>query len=90
MPKLRMTDQQKREKALAKATVRAQVDEELPRDQDVAERLGITPGAYAKRKLNPYRAYGFEEAGNMARKLKFTGRELCEICGVPYAPVEEE
>ena len=90
MPKMRMTEQQKRERALAVAVARARVDLDLPLDRDVSESLGESTATHSYRKKNPYRLYGWEEAGNMARRLHFTGREVCAILGVPYAPAEDE
>ncbi len=89
MPRPLPTERQRRERALQHAIARARVDQDLPKDRDVADRLGLSYVTYSKRKKDPYRAYGFELAADTAQKLKFTGKELCAICGVPYAPVEE-
>ena len=43
MPKLRMTDQQRREKALMRALEKAKFENDLKYDIDVANRLGIVP-----------------------------------------------
>lgn len=85
MPRLRLTEQQQREKALQRAIARARVDMDLPLDQDVAQTLGMGQSAFSKRKKEPYRGFGFDQVSQMARKLHFTGKELCEIVGVPYA-----
>ena len=89
MPRPRMTEQQVRVKALIRAIARAQVDLDLPKDQDMAKALGITQSAYSKRKHEPYRGYGFDRASELARRLHLTGREVCEIIGVPYEEVTE-
>lgn len=89
MPRLRMTDQQQREKALQRAVSRAGADLGLPRDQDVAQALGMGQSTFSKRKKDLYRGFGFDRASQLARQLHFTGKEVCEIIGVPYAPEGE-
>lgn len=84
MPKLRRSAEENRRRAWNLAVARCQIDEELLLDQDIAERLKMKPNTYSKRKRNLYRSFGFEEAGKFARALKMTGREVCEILGVPY------
>lgn len=86
MPALRMTEQQRREKALLRAIARAKVDMDLPRDGDVALALCISPSTYSNHKSNPYVGFGFDRVARLVRALQFTGEELCEIFGVPYAP----
>lgn len=89
MPRPRMTEQQQREKALQRAVARAKVDMDLPRDQDVAQTIGMGQSAYSKRKQDLYRGFGFDRASQFARRLHLTGKEVCEIIGVPYAPEGE-
>lgn len=84
MPRLKMTEQQKREKALQRAVSRARVDLDLDMDQDLATFLGLPPSTFARRKKELFRTFGFEEAVALARRLSFTPREICEIFGVPY------
>lgn len=84
MPKLRLTEQQRREKALQRAIARARVDLDLLLDGDLCVYLHIPTSTYSRVKREPYRGFGFEKAGHLARELEFTDRELCEICGVPY------
>ena len=84
MPKLRLTEQQRREKALQRAIARARVDLDLPLDGDLCVHLNIPTSTFARAKREPYKGFGFAKAAHLARELEFTDRELCEICGVPY------
>lgn len=84
MPKLRLTEQQRREKALQRAIARARVDLDLPQDSDLCDYLNIPRSTYTRYKREPYHGFGFDQAAHLARALGFTGRELCEICGIPY------
>lgn len=86
MPRPRLTDRQQREKALQRAVARARVDLDLPRDQDMAQALGMGQSALSKRKQDLYRGFGFDRASQLARQLHLTDKEVCEIVGVPYAP----
>lgn len=76
MPRPRLTEQQQR----------AMADMDLPHDMDVAQVLGLGKTVYSKRKQDPYHGFGFDRASQLARQLQFTGREVCKIMGVPYAP----
>lgn len=84
MPKLRMDGQAARERALRRAIARAQVDLDLPEDQDVARTLRIGSSTYSKRKKKLYEGFGFDKVSVMARELHFSAKELCEIVGVPF------
>lgn len=86
MPKLRLTDQQQREKALKLAIARGMVELGLDSDQAVIDYTGIKHTTYYRKIKEPYQGFGFAEAAELARKLRFTDRELCAIFGVPYAP----
>lgn len=90
MPRPRLTEEQQREKALLRAIARAQVDMDLPDDQDIACVLGISSSVYSKRKKKLYQGFGFERASQLARQLHLTGKEVCEIIGVPYVPERRE
>lgn len=90
MPKLRRTDQERREKALELAIARAKVQMDLPHDADIAAALGMSHGTYSCRKSRGlYRSFGLDKVSQLARGLRLTGPELCEIIGVPYAKEEE-
>lgn len=85
MPKV-ISERQRREKALDVAIAKAKVMLGLPHDIDVADALGMDKGAYSARKARGlYRGFGFDKAAELAQRLHFTGREVCEIMGVPYA-----
>lgn len=86
MPKARMTEREKQEKALYRAVARSRVDLDLLHDQDVAEKLGMAPSTYAKRKRDLYSGFGFGEASRLVKGLQVTDVELCEIFGVRYNP----
>lgn len=89
MPKLRATPQQLRERAVMKALARSQVDLALPYDKDVASHIGIERRCYCARKQNKFQRTSLEDFANMARRLHFTDREVCEIIGIPYASAPE-
>lgn len=89
MPRPRLTDQQRREKALQRAVARARVDLDLPRDQDMARALGMGQSTFSKRKQDLYHGFGFDRASQLARQLHLTGKEVCEILGVPYTQERE-
>lgn len=90
MPKLRLTERQQREKALALAMARARVDLGLDGHPDVIAYTGIPPSTYYRKMEEPYEGFGFEEAADFARKMEFTGRELCAIFGIPYGAGRDE
>lgn len=84
MPKLRQTDQQRRELALAGAVARGAVYSGLKRDKDVAAALDISAPAYCRYKANSFRNADFSLFCRLARRLELTGEEVCKIVGVPY------
>lgn len=84
-----MTEQQQREKALLRAMARARVDMDLPYDRDVAQVLDVGKSSFCDYKKDPYRSFGFQKASHFCRKLRLTGKEVCEIIGVPYIAEKE-
>lgn len=82
MPKLRLTEQQRREKALERAMARARVDLGLHKDMDVCAYLQIPRSTFSRFQAAPYKS--FERVAHLVRRMEFTDRELCEIFGVPY------
>ena len=80
----RETEQQKREKALMAAMARGKVLKSLPRDIDVANRLNIPHCTFERHKKDAFQRLDLYKFGLMARTLGFTGREVCDIVGVPY------
>lgn len=84
MPKLRETEQQKREKALLVAVARSSTELGLYSDKEIAEFLGISPQSYYQYKKKRFQTPGFQLFCKMARTLHMTGREVCAAVGVPY------
>lgn len=84
MPKLRQTDQQRREVALAGAIARGAAYNGLKHDKDVAGSVGVTPASYCRYKANSFRNADFDLFCRLARRLGLTGEEVCRIVGVPY------
>lgn len=80
----RLTEQQKREKALMIAIARSTTELELYHDKDIAEFLGISAQSYHKYKKKKFQTSGLLLFAKMARHLHFTGREVCAAIGVPY------
>lgn len=84
MPKLRETDQQKRERALMVAIARSAAEMDLENDKEMAELLGMSPQSYGQYKKKRFQTPGFLLFCKMARTLHMTGREVCAAVGVPY------
>ena len=80
----RETEQQKREKALMVAIARSTAELELTQDKDIAEFLGISAQSYHQYKKKKFQTPGLMLFSKMARRLHFTGREVCAVIGVPY------
>ena len=90
MPKLRLTDQQQREKALKRVIARVRVDNDLDEEEAAAACLGVPHTSWYRQIKDPYHFWGFDKAAAKLRRLEVTDRELCEIFGVPYAPDRRE
>lgn len=90
MPKLRPTERQQREKALKLAIARARVELELAENTDMIAHTGLPATTYYRKAKEPYKGFGFEEPAEFARKMGFTGRELCAIMGIPYGDRRDE
>lgn len=90
MPKLRMTEQEQREKALKLAIARAKVELDLESDSELMEFLGLPRTTFYAKRQDPYKGFGFAEAAQLARQLRFTDRDLCAIFGVPYRVGRDE
>ena len=84
MPKLRETDQQKRERFFLAAVERGKTQQGFRYDKDVAEALGMNKDSYSLYKRKAFQNLNFSLFCKMARLLKLTGREVCTIIGVPY------
>lgn len=84
MSKLRLTDQQRRERALKIAIARAAAAEGLERDKDIAKVVGMTDRTYSYYKQKKFQNTNLEQFGRLARSLRLTGREVCAAVGIPY------
>jgi transcriptional regulator with XRE-family HTH domain len=84
MPKLRMSEQEKQDKALCKAISRGMIDQMVENQRSLAEMIGVTPTTYSNYKKKNYHAISIQTFRKLAKKLHFTGREVCAIIGVRY------
>lgn len=84
MPKLRATPQELREKAMMAAIGRGRGLNGLWKQKEVAEFVGLTEYGYSRAKKDNFMGLSLKQFSEMARKLAFTDRELCEIVGIPY------
>ena len=89
MPKV-YSLQQQREDNLMLAIERAKRRMGIRYDKDVAELIGISPNAYSRYSMNNFWLPGLDLFAKMARKLKFTDKEVCAIIGVPYKKDKKE
>lgn len=83
MPKV-VTEQMRREKALRAYIAKGQVLTGLQFDKDLAERIGESPSTFSRYRKTFFANLGFWTFCRLARELEFTGREVCEIIGIPY------
>ena len=90
MPKLRLTEQQQREKALERAMARARVDMGLRKDVEVCDYLQIPKSTFSRYQQDPYKGFGLEAVAQLIRRMGFTTEEVCEIFGLPYDPARRE
>lgn len=84
MPRPRLTEQQRRERALAGAIARAAAEEGLELDKDIAKVIGMTDKTYSYYKKKKFQNANLEQFGRLARNLRLTGREVCAAIGIPY------
>lgn len=82
--KAQETARDKREKALLLAVKRAKLDRHYEYDYEMADFLGLCSQSYSQYKKRAFQNMNFDLFCEMARKLKLTGREVCEAVGVPY------
>lgn len=88
MPKLRQTEQQRREKALLTTLAKAKIENDLAHDNDVANFLHMDVNTYRYRKRAAFQRTPLEDFARMARMLRFSGRDVCAMLGVPYEDME--
>lgn len=85
MPKLRQTEEQRRTTALREAVARGKASQGLTLDREVARALGISGSSFSQHQSKAFRNMHTDTFFRMARRLKFTGKELCAIAGIPYS-----
>lgn len=86
MPRI-VTEQMKREKALRVSVCRAKEEQDIRTDGDLAELLKIPKSTFYRHKNNSFQDMSLRDFAHMARRLKFTPKDLCDAIGVPYEEV---
>lgn len=86
MPKLKMTNEQKRENALRQAMARGKASQGFKHDKQIAEALGMSRPNFSHHQLDGFKRMSTETFFRMVRRLQITDRELCTIAGIPYRP----
>lgn len=81
----RISEQERREKALMGIMAKHAAEMGLHTDKDVAELLGISPESYGQYKRKKFQTPGFLLFCKIVNKLQLDGREICTITGAPYA-----
>lgn len=87
MPKLRLTEQQQRERALQTAIARAAAAQGFKLEKEIAGLLGMSPPNYSYYKKSGFQSMSLETFARLVRGLGITGQELCACFGVPYREV---
>lgn len=78
-----MTDRELRAKALKKAIQRSRIDLGIDKsDFDTYQYLGERQSTYSTHKKDPYKSYGFEDAVDLAKRMRFTASEILDIFGM--------
>lgn len=85
----RQTPQQQREKALLGAIGKHTAEMGLHKDCDIARHIGMSPQSWGKYRAKNFQIHGLLVFSLIARRLGFTGREVCAIVGVPYEDTGE-
>lgn len=76
---MRLTEQQRREKAARVAVARAAAERGLDQDQSIAAFIGLTRQAYYVRKKSSFLSRDMTNFCKMANKLGFTDQEIIRI-----------
>ena len=85
MPRTReQAAQAAREKALMRAINRCQFELALDSKLKVSEFLRIPYSTFRFHMTDRCQTMKLRDFGEMARRLGFTGREVCDMLGVPY------
>lgn len=88
MPKLKMTEEQKRENIMRQAIARGKASQGIEYDMQIAESLGISPCCYSSHQAKCFKRMHVDLFFRLLRRLKVTDRELCAMAGIPYRPNE--
>lgn len=83
MPKLRMSERERRGLVIKKAVARSMVDMGLKYQRDVASAIGIGERRYNSIVASGYTNMRYDEFCKIA-SLGMTGKEVCEAVGRPY------
>lgn len=88
MPKLKMTEEQKRENMVQQAIARGKASQGFKFDAQIAEYLGVSRCFYSSHKAKCFNNMHVDLFFRLLRRLKVTDRELCAMAGIPYRPNE--
>ena len=77
------TPQQAREDTLRKAIAKAKIELGMEYDKDVAEMLGVCRGTLCCQQRKNFEPMKLWDFAKMARILHFSGKDVCDIIGVP-------
>lgn len=83
MPKI-YNKQRQREIALELALKRSMLELGFLHDKDVADYLNIPSSSFCIKKKEHFQRITLLQFATMARKLRWTAQEVCEMVGVPY------
>lgn len=77
------TPQQAREAALMKAIAKGKIELGIEYDKEVAEILGVHRGTFCCQQRKNFEPMKLWDFAKMARMLHFSGKDVCDIIGVP-------
>lgn len=85
----RVSEQERREKALMGTIAKHAAEMGLYEGKDIAAFLGMSPQSYGQYRKKKFQTPGFILFCFIARKFQMSGREVCAAVGVPYADTAE-
>lgn len=88
MPKVIVTAQQRRDRALLRAIAAGKVDREIQSDTELADLLSVSKTTFSRQKQNAFSGMKLETFSRMVRELRFSPETLCEIFGVSSREVK--
>lgn len=83
MPKL-YNKQRQREIALELALKRSMLEFGFLHEKDVAQYLNMSRSSFSSRKKDHFQKMSLLQFANMARRLHWSGKDVCAMIGVPY------